>query len=104
MDSAVDSRGAGRLRKEEVDAMKLRDFTGTDFPELNGTMGGALGDIDVTGLSADSRQITPGMAFIAVSGTKADGAAFIADAAARGASVIFAAHAADAGSVPVLAV
>jgi UDP-N-acetylmuramoyl-L-alanyl-D-glutamate--2,6-diaminopimelate ligase len=84
--------------------MKLRDLAGADFSELNGAIGGALGDLEITGLSADSRQITPGMAFIAVAGTKADGAAFIADAAARGASVIFAQHATDAGSVPVLAV
>ncbi|KAA0700339.1 UDP-N-acetylmuramoyl-L-alanyl-D-glutamate--2,6-diaminopimelate ligase [Neorhizobium sp. P12A] len=84
--------------------MKLRDLTGEGFPDLNGQVGGALGDLDVKGLSADSRKITPGMAFVAVAGSKADGASFIADAAARGAAVIFAAHAAEAGNVPVLTV
>ncbi|WFR99478.1 UDP-N-acetylmuramoyl-L-alanyl-D-glutamate--2,6-diaminopimelate ligase [Rhizobium tumorigenes] len=84
--------------------MKLRDLVGTEFPELNGPVGGSLGDIDITGLSADSRQITPGMAFVAVAGSKADGAAFVADAAARGAAVIFAQHVADTDKVPVVAV
>jgi UDP-N-acetylmuramoyl-L-alanyl-D-glutamate--2,6-diaminopimelate ligase len=84
--------------------MKLRDITGNGFPDLNGYIDGTLGDLDVSGLSADSRKITPGMAFVAVAGTKADGATFIADAAARGASVIFAGHAARAGDVPVLPV
>jgi UDP-N-acetylmuramoyl-L-alanyl-D-glutamate--2,6-diaminopimelate ligase len=84
--------------------MKLRDLAGTDFSELNGSISGSLGDLEITGLSADSRQIKPGMAFVAVAGTKADGAGFIADATARGASVIFAPHVADAGPVPVLAV
>ena len=84
--------------------MKLRDLTGHEFPELNEAIDSSLGDLDVSGLSADSRQIIPGMAFVAVAGTKADGAGFIADAASRGASVIFAGHMSDAGDVPVLVV
>ena len=84
--------------------MKLRDLIGTEFSELSGPIDGGLGDLEITGLSADSRKIEPGMAFVAVAGTKADGAGFVADAAARGASVIFAEHVADAGPVPVLAV
>jgi UDP-N-acetylmuramoyl-L-alanyl-D-glutamate--2,6-diaminopimelate ligase len=84
--------------------MKLRDLTGNGFPEINGDVGGALGELEISGLSADSRKIAPGMAFVAVAGTKADGAGFIADAASRGASIIFTSKSADAGSVPVLAV
>jgi UDP-N-acetylmuramoyl-L-alanyl-D-glutamate--2,6-diaminopimelate ligase len=84
--------------------MKLRDLTGSGFPDINEQVGGALGDLDITGLSSDSRKIAPGMAFVAVAGTKADGAGFIADAAQRGAAVIFAAHTADAGGIPVLTV
>jgi UDP-N-acetylmuramoyl-L-alanyl-D-glutamate--2,6-diaminopimelate ligase len=95
--------GAGPER-EAVQAMKLRDITGNGFPDLNGYVDGTLGDLEISGLSADSRKIEPGMAFVAVAGTKADGASFIADAAARGAAVIFAGHAGEAAGVPVLAV
>ena len=86
-------------------SMKLRDLTGTDFPELNGQVGGTVGAIELSGLSADSRRITPGMAFVAVAGSKADGAAFIADAIARGAAVVFSGHApSEPVNVPVLTV
>ena len=84
--------------------MNLRDIAGNGFPELNTQIGGTLGDLEIIGISADSRKVSPGMAFIAVAGTKADGASFIADAVARGASVVVAGHGADAGSVPVLSV
>jgi UDP-N-acetylmuramoyl-L-alanyl-D-glutamate--2,6-diaminopimelate ligase len=84
--------------------MKLRDLIGKGFPDLDEQVGGILGGLDVTGLSADSRKIVPGMAFVAVAGTKADGAAYIADAASRGAAVVFAAHPAEAGDIPVLTV
>jgi UDP-N-acetylmuramoyl-L-alanyl-D-glutamate--2,6-diaminopimelate ligase len=84
--------------------MKLRDLTGQGFPDINGQVDGALGDLEITGLSADSRQILPGMAFVAVAGTKADGSIFIADAANRGAAVIFCAHRAEAGKVPLIGV
>jgi len=84
--------------------MNLRDIAGNAFPELNTHIGGALGDLEISGISADSRKVSPGMAFIAVAGTKADGASFIADAVSRGASVVIAGHGADAGSVPLLQV
>jgi UDP-N-acetylmuramoyl-L-alanyl-D-glutamate--2,6-diaminopimelate ligase len=47
-----------------------------------------LAGIDLTGLSADSRQITPGMAFVALSGTVLDGKTFIAAAVAAGAIAV----------------
>lgn len=84
--------------------MNLRDIAGNAFPELNGQVGGTLGDLEITGLSADSRKVAPGMAFVAVSGTKADGASFIADAVSRGASVIVAGPGTSAAGVPVLTV
>ncbi|MFK0163413.1 UDP-N-acetylmuramoyl-L-alanyl-D-glutamate--2,6-diaminopimelate ligase [Rhizobium sp. NPDC090279] len=84
--------------------MNLRDIAGNTFPELNTQLGGAVGDLEISGISADSRKVSPGMAFVAVAGTKADGASFIADAVSRGASVVVAGHEADAGSVPVLQV
>ncbi len=45
----------------------------------------------VTGVTADSRDVRPGMLFVAVAGAAADGAAFIADAVARGAAAVVAA-------------
>ena len=45
----------------------------------------------LTGVSADSRRIGPGMVFVALAGTQADGRAFIADAVARGAIAVLAA-------------
>ncbi len=84
--------------------MNLRDIAGNAFPELNTHIGGALGDLEISGISADSRKVSPGMAFVAVAGTKADGASFIADAVSRGACVVVAGHEADAGSVPLLQV
>ncbi|HEY0120601.1 MAG TPA: UDP-N-acetylmuramoyl-L-alanyl-D-glutamate--2,6-diaminopimelate ligase [Rhizobium sp.] len=84
--------------------MNLRDIAGNTFPELNGQVGGALGDLEITGLSADSRKVAPGMAFVAVAGTKADGASFIADAVSRGASVVVAGQGAVAAGAPLLTV
>jgi UDP-N-acetylmuramoyl-L-alanyl-D-glutamate--2,6-diaminopimelate ligase len=45
-------------------------------------------DLDVTGLSEDSRKVKPGFLFIATPGTKQDGRAFIEDAIARGAVAV----------------
>jgi UDP-N-acetylmuramoyl-L-alanyl-D-glutamate--2,6-diaminopimelate ligase len=61
-------------------------------------------DIRITGLTADSRLVAPGMLFVALSGTKADGMAFVAEAVARGAAAILAEDnaKADALSMPVL--
>lgn len=84
--------------------MKLRDIAGDGFPEINTQIGGALGDLEISGISADSRQVSPGMAFVAVAGTKANGASFIADAISRGASVVVAGPGAVASGVPLLSV
>jgi UDP-N-acetylmuramoyl-L-alanyl-D-glutamate--2,6-diaminopimelate ligase len=46
------------------------------------------GDIEVTGVNADSRAVGPGEAFFAVPGTKVHGDAFAAQAAQRGARVM----------------
>ncbi|XAZ22100.1 UDP-N-acetylmuramoyl-L-alanyl-D-glutamate--2,6-diaminopimelate ligase [Sinorhizobium sp. B11] len=83
--------------------MKLRDLAGNAFPEIKGELEGPAGALDVTGLSSDSRKIVPGMAFVAIAGSKADGAGFIADAVSKGAAVVIASHAAQT-SVPVLVV
>ena len=83
--------------------MKLRDLAGNAFPELKAELEGPAGALDISGLSSDSRKIAPGMAFVAIAGSKADGAGFIADAVAKGAAVVIASHAAET-SVPVLVV
>jgi UDP-N-acetylmuramoyl-L-alanyl-D-glutamate--2,6-diaminopimelate ligase len=46
--------------------------------------------IDIAGITADSRLVRPGYLFVAVAGTKADGARFIADAIAKGAVAVLA--------------
>lgn len=83
--------------------MKLRDLVGRDFPEVNDLLAGPLGDLEITGISLDSRKIKPGMLFAALTGVKADGQGFIGDAAARGAVVAVSGHPAKT-DIPVLVV
>ncbi len=54
-------------------------------------------EVDITRLTADSREAGPGTLFAALAGTRADGTRFIADAAARGAAAVLAA---DDAAVP----
>jgi UDP-N-acetylmuramoyl-L-alanyl-D-glutamate--2,6-diaminopimelate ligase len=61
--------------------------------------------IDVSKIAADSRQAAPGALFVALAGTKADGARFIADAVSKGAVAVLAGETAsipDGLAVPVL--
>ncbi len=46
--------------------------------------------LDITGITADSRAVRPGMIFAALPGARVDGRGFIADAVARGAAAILA--------------
>ncbi|WP_183696681.1 UDP-N-acetylmuramoyl-L-alanyl-D-glutamate--2,6-diaminopimelate ligase [Rhizobium leguminosarum] len=103
MNIDADSRGVDRLQERKVHSMKLRDLAGDQFPEIEAQLEGPAGLLDISGLSSDSRHVAPGNAFVAVAGTKADGAGFIADAAGRGAAVAIASQAVEA-SIPVLAV
>lgn len=50
----------------------------------------ARADLDIAGLTEDSRKVQPGFLFAALSGSKADGRAYIADAIKRGARAILA--------------
>ncbi len=85
--------------------MKIRDLAGRRFPDLERQLSGPVGDLDVSGLASDSRKVQPGNVFVALSGTKADGASFVADALARGAVAIVTTPGAGAvASVPVLTV
>lgn len=70
---------------------------------LLGEAAGALGDLDIAGVTADSRDVRAGDAFFAVPGFAGDGLAYAADARARGARVIVAPRAADVG-LPVVVV
>ncbi len=81
--------------------MHLRDLAG--ILPVEGT---ASRDVEVTGLSSDSRQVKPGVVFFALAGSKADGAAFAADAAKRGAAAVIVGKSSVATglSVPVLTV
>ena len=60
--------------------IQLRDLLG---PDLQAPAG-----IEVKGLTADSREVRAGDLFIAVAGSRADGARFAADAAKRGAAAV----------------
>ena len=45
-------------------------------------------DVEVAGVTHDSRKVTPGVVFVAVNGMKRDGLSFCSEAVARGASAI----------------
>jgi len=57
--------------------------------------GGSGGDLEIAGLTADSRQARGGSLFAALPGSKADGARFVADAVARGAIAVLGAPGID---------
>ncbi len=81
--------------------MKIGDLAGPNFPELSAQLKDDSANVEISGLTADSRQVKPGDLFVAVAGTKANGTAYIADAISRGAAAVVAADPhADAG-VPV---
>ena len=77
--------------------MKLRDLIPSlDKPAVSGSL-----DTEITGLAYDSRKVGPGIAFVALRGTSADGHAFIPKAIELGAAAIIAEQApADDVSVP----
>lgn len=83
--------------------MKLRDLSGSEFPEIQALLAGAAGETGITAISADSRSVTPGTLFVALAGVKADGAGFISSAIEKGAAAIVCAAPVQA-SVPVLVV
>lgn len=85
--------------------MKLRDLAGSDFPEIDALLAGSAGDVQITSITADSRQVAHGALFVAVPGSKADGSIFAGEAVTKGASaVVIASNASVEASVPVLKV
>jgi UDP-N-acetylmuramoyl-L-alanyl-D-glutamate--2,6-diaminopimelate ligase len=65
--------------------MKLKHLLDQDT-----TVDPRFAPLDVVGITADSRKVTPGCLFVAVPGTKADGLAFVPQALAAGAAAIMA--------------
>jgi UDP-N-acetylmuramoyl-L-alanyl-D-glutamate--2,6-diaminopimelate ligase len=61
-----------------------------DFADILPHGGPIKGDMQISGLSSDSRQVSAGNLFFALQGSKADGAAYAAEAARRGAAAIVA--------------
>jgi UDP-N-acetylmuramoyl-L-alanyl-D-glutamate--2,6-diaminopimelate ligase len=59
---------------------------------------GLAGDVPITGIAARAEDVRPGMLFVALPGSAADGHAFIADAARRGAAAILVER--DVGGAP----
>ena len=70
--------------------MKLSELFTSDFSDVVSSLDAASRNVLVNGLTSDSRAVEPGYVFVALTGTKANGAAFISDACSRGASVIVA--------------
>jgi UDP-N-acetylmuramoyl-L-alanyl-D-glutamate--2,6-diaminopimelate ligase len=66
--------------------VKLRDL----LPEAD--IGARVAAVDVAGVTADSRKVEKGFVFVAIPGTKADGAQFAAQAASAGAAAIAGEH------------
>jgi UDP-N-acetylmuramyl-tripeptide synthetase/UDP-N-acetylmuramoyl-tripeptide--D-alanyl-D-alanine ligase len=60
----------------------------------------ALNEIEIRGLTADSRKVEPGWLFAALPGTRADGRAFIADALTRGAAALLVPAEGDVPQLP----
>jgi UDP-N-acetylmuramoyl-L-alanyl-D-glutamate--2,6-diaminopimelate ligase len=78
--------------------MKLQSLAGAEAPA-------GSGDVDIAGLTADSRQVQPGWLFAAMPGSKMDGARFVPEALAKGAAAVLAGTGAELGvpaDVPVV--
>ena len=80
--------------------MLLSSLIGVDAAAPAGS-----GNVQVAGITSDSRNVRPGFVFAAIAGSKADGARFISDAVTKGAIAILTSRDAEVigvGDVPVL--
>ena len=68
---------------------------------LAGEKAGGAGDLEIAGLTADSRDVRPGYLFAALPGVKQDGAAFVEQAVGNGAVAVLAGKAVNT-NVPVI--
>src|SRR6185295_716772 len=75
----------GSLTRAGRGTMKLQALAG---PEIAVPPG--IGALEISGITADSREARPGWLFAALPGAKTDGARFIADAVNKGASAVLA--------------
>jgi UDP-N-acetylmuramoyl-L-alanyl-D-glutamate--2,6-diaminopimelate ligase len=82
--------------------MTLSEVSDLLGPASRGATGGAA----ISGVTADSRQVKPGMIFVGVPGTRANGSAYAAQAAQAGASAIVVGREArlDSLDAPIFAV
>jgi UDP-N-acetylmuramoyl-L-alanyl-D-glutamate--2,6-diaminopimelate ligase len=63
----------------------------SDLLDPGVTLRGATeAEVEISGLSADSRTLEPGMLFAALAGSRSDGRRFVADALAKGAAAVLA--------------
>ncbi len=69
--------------------LRLTDLMAGTTARMTSEMAAAA-NLEIRGLTADSRRVRPGDLFAALPGARADGRAFIADAAARGAVAVLA--------------
>ena len=104
---------ADRLRAAEPASRPIRDLIArlTAAELFRGARAGgrpigaaALVDFAITGLSFDSRRVSPGQLFIAVRGEHVDGHEFVESAAARGAVAAVVEQPVAAADVPQLVV
>ena len=63
--------------------MKLHSLAGAESPA-------GCGEVDIVGITADSRRVEPGWLFAAMPGSKVDGARFVPEAIAKGAAAVLA--------------
>ncbi len=68
--------------------MRIRDLTGPDVDVAIKTPSDDALEQEVTGLSADSREIKPGFIFVALEGTRQDGLDYLPAALAQGAAAV----------------
>ena len=62
--------------------------------------GATVRDLDIAGLTLDSRKVQPGFLFAALSGARQDGASFVSEAVKRGATAVLAAADAKLPELP----
>ncbi len=75
--------------------MRLTDLLGDDGRAI-----GQGGDVEVTGLASDSRDVKPGYLFAALPGSVTDGSRFVAEAIARGAVAVLGSDEVSPAGVP----
>ena len=76
--------------------MKLKDFA-----LFKNVAGDAAGNVEITGVTSDSRKVEPGFLFAALKGVKTDGTAFVADAVKRGAAALIVSKASMPENLPI---